>query len=211
MKKILTPVIIKSGNNKLGRISRYVHESNPIITDTNSMITKIIGPMTESNTNMRYLPAAVHLKEQYSLQVSLVTDLPHHTHFCGTPLLSSINFFKLLVQLSHETILMLLRLRSSRTLNLDTNTLIRVERMDLLLLQSPLQNFAQMIGFYLAEIWDFLIFIGQISGVIVVLVGAILWFTDVNPNRGKGLILGGIVLSIVIEYFVLFPPTFVIA
>ena len=79
-----------------------------------------------------------------------------------------------------------------------------------LLLQSPLQNFAQMIGAYLAEIWDFLIFIGQISGIIVVLVGAILWFTDVNPKRGKGLIFGGIVLSIVIEYFVLFPPGFVV-
>jgi hypothetical protein len=44
-----------------------------------------------------------------------------------------------------------------------------------------------------------------------VLIGAILWFTDVNPKRGKGLILGGIVLSIVIEYFVLFPPAFVVA
>ena len=83
--------------------------------------------------------------------------------------------------------------------------------MNLVLLQSPLQNFAQMISAYLAEIWDFLIFIGQISGVIVVLVGAILWFTDVNPKSGKGLILGGIVLSIVIEYFILFPPAFVIA
>ncbi|MFX1482283.1 MAG: hypothetical protein ACFFCP_03750 [Promethearchaeota archaeon] len=83
--------------------------------------------------------------------------------------------------------------------------------MNPVLLQSPLQNFAQMIGAYLAEVWDFLIFIGQISGVIVVLIGAILWFTDVNPNRGKGLILGGILLSVVIEYFVLFPPEFVLA
>ena len=82
--------------------------------------------------------------------------------------------------------------------------------MNHLLLQTPLQNFAQMIGAYLAEIWNFLIFIGQISGIIVILIGAILWLTDVNPKRGKGLILGGIILSIVIEYFVLFPPAFVI-
>ncbi|MFW9789012.1 MAG: hypothetical protein ACFFE2_16545 [Candidatus Thorarchaeota archaeon] len=82
--------------------------------------------------------------------------------------------------------------------------------MDPVLLQSPLQNFAQMIATYFAEIWDFLIFIGQISGITIVLVGAILWFTDVNPGRGKGLIFGGIVLSIVIEYFVLFPPEFVL-
>ena len=79
-----------------------------------------------------------------------------------------------------------------------------------LLLQSPLANFAQMIAMYFAEIWDFLIFIGQVSGVIIVLVGAILWFTETNQSRGKGLVFGGIMLSIVVEYFVLFPPAFVL-
>lgn len=84
--------------------------------------------------------------------------------------------------------------------------------MDLtLLLQSPLSNFAQMIGQYLAEIWDFLIFIGQVSGVIIVLAGAILWFTETNQSRGKGLVFSGILLSIVVEYFIIFPPSFVIA
>ncbi len=81
--------------------------------------------------------------------------------------------------------------------------------MNPVLLQSPLTNFAQMIAAYIAEIWDFLIFIGQISGIMIVLIGAILWFTDVNPKRGKGLVGSGIILSVVIEYFVLFPPGFV--
>ncbi|MFW9958845.1 MAG: hypothetical protein ACFFCT_12305 [Candidatus Odinarchaeota archaeon] len=98
------------------------------------------------------------------------------------------------------------------TLNLDVDIENWVTRMSLaLLLQSPLVNFAQMIGLYLAEIWDFLIFIGQISGFIVVLAGAVLWFTEVNISRGRGLVFGGILLSIVIEYFVLFPPSFVLA
>jgi hypothetical protein len=78
------------------------------------------------------------------------------------------------------------------------------------LLQSPLANFAQMIGAYFIEIWDFLIFIGQISGIVIVLVGAILWFTEVNQSKGKGLVFSGVLLSIVIEYFVLFPPNFVL-
>ncbi len=78
-------------------------------------------------------------------------------------------------------------------------------------MQSPLQNFAQMIGMYFAEIWDFLIFIGQISGVIIVLIGAILWFTETNQSKGKGLVFSGVLLSIVIEYFVLFPPSFVVS
>jgi hypothetical protein len=79
------------------------------------------------------------------------------------------------------------------------------------LLQSPLANFAQLIGAYFIEIWDFLIFIGQVSGVIIVLIGAILWFTETNQKRGRGLVFGGVMLSIVIEYFVFFPPSFVVA
>jgi len=65
-----------------------------------------------------------------------------------------------------------------------------------------------MLIMYFVEIWDFLIFIGRVSGVVVVLVGAILWFTDVNPGRGKGLVASGILLSIVVQYFVIYPPSF---
>jgi len=83
--------------------------------------------------------------------------------------------------------------------------------MNPVLLQSPLANFAQLITSYFIEIWDFLIFIGQISGVVIVLIGAILWFTEVNQSRGKSLVAGGVLLSIVIEYFILFPPSFVVA
>ncbi|MHA1769624.1 MAG: hypothetical protein ACTSV3_07205 [Candidatus Thorarchaeota archaeon] len=76
-------------------------------------------------------------------------------------------------------------------------------------MQSPISNFMSMIAAYFIEIWDFLLFVGQVSGVIVVLVGAILWFTEADMSRGKGLVFGGIMLSIVIEYFILFPPAFV--
>lgn len=71
-------------------------------------------------------------------------------------------------------------------------------------------DFANMIGTYLAEIWDFLIFIGGISGVIVVLVGAILWLTDINTGKGKGLVMSGILLSIVVQYLVMYPPRFLL-
>lgn len=76
---------------------------------------------------------------------------------------------------------------------------------------SPLSDFAVMIAAYLAEIWEFLIFIGNISAVIVVLVGAILWFTDVNAGKGKGLVLSGILLAVVVQYFVIYPPAFVMS
>lgn len=82
--------------------------------------------------------------------------------------------------------------------------------MPTLLMQSPLQNFSNLILSYFIEIWDFLLFIGQISGVIIVLIGAILWFTETNQNKGKGLVFSGVMLSIVIEYFVLFPPSFIL-
>ena len=67
-----------------------------------------------------------------------------------------------------------------------------------------------MIALYFMEIWEFLIFIGRVSGVTIVLVGAILWFTDVNAKRGKGLVASGILLSIVVQYFVMYPPMFVV-
>ncbi len=62
------------------------------------------------------------------------------------------------------------------------------------LILSPLTDFANLIAQYFAEIWSFLIFIGRLSGVLVILIGAIIWFTDTNPNRGKGLVFSGIIL-----------------
>ena len=76
---------------------------------------------------------------------------------------------------------------------------------------SPLSDFVALISVYFMEIWDFLIFIGRVSGIIVVLVGAILWFTETNAKRGKGLVASGILLSIVVQYFVMFPPAFTVA
>ncbi|MGD2072832.1 MAG: hypothetical protein PVG65_05025 [Candidatus Thorarchaeota archaeon] len=73
---------------------------------------------------------------------------------------------------------------------------------------SPLSDFAELIAQYFSEIWDFLIFIAGVSSAIVVLVGAVLWFTEVNTSRGKGLVLSGILLAIVVQYFIYYPPTF---
>lgn len=75
---------------------------------------------------------------------------------------------------------------------------------------SPLADFANLIAGYFAEIWVFLIFIGNISSFVVVLIGAILWFTEVNQKKGKGLVLSGILLAITVQYFVFFPPNFVL-
>ncbi|NWF94708.1 MAG: hypothetical protein HXY34_01050 [Candidatus Thorarchaeota archaeon] len=71
-------------------------------------------------------------------------------------------------------------------------------------------DFADLIAAYFAEIWGFLMFIGRLSGVIIIMTGAILWFTEVNANRGKGLVFSGIILSIVVQYFATYPPAFVI-
>ena len=75
-------------------------------------------------------------------------------------------------------------------------------------LLSPLTEFAILIAGYFAEIWDFLIFIGRVSSSVIVLIGAILWFTEANMKRGKGLVFSGILLAIVIQYFVMYPPAF---
>ncbi len=80
----------------------------------------------------------------------------------------------------------------------------------LVFILSPLSDFAALIAGYLREIWGFLIFIGTASAVLVVLAGAILWFTNANIKWGRSLVFSGIVLAIVVEYFILFPPSFVI-
>ncbi|MFW9805843.1 MAG: hypothetical protein ACFFFK_03880 [Candidatus Thorarchaeota archaeon] len=75
---------------------------------------------------------------------------------------------------------------------------------------SPLTDFARLISEYFQEIWGFLIFIGTVSSFIVILTGAIMLFVGVRIGKttGRGLILGGIVLAIIIAYFTLYPPDF---
>jgi hypothetical protein len=75
---------------------------------------------------------------------------------------------------------------------------------------SPLVDFANIISEHLAEIWAFLILVGRVSAVIVVLVGAILWFTEVNASKGKQMVMGGVLLAVVVQYFVTYPPAFVL-
>jgi hypothetical protein len=75
---------------------------------------------------------------------------------------------------------------------------------------TPLTDFARLIAGYFQEIWGFLIFIGTASSFIVILIGAILLFVGVKVGKttGRGLILGGVILAIVIAYFTMYPPDF---
>ena len=75
---------------------------------------------------------------------------------------------------------------------------------------SPLTDFTNMILQYMIQIWDFLVFIGSASSVIVVLIGAILMFVGVKVGKitGEKLILGGIILAIIVAFFVMYPPDF---
>lgn len=77
-------------------------------------------------------------------------------------------------------------------------------------LLSILTDFARLIAGYFQEIWGFLMFIGTASSFIVILTGAIMLFVGVKAGKttGRGLILGGIILAIIIAYFTLYPPDF---
>jgi hypothetical protein len=78
------------------------------------------------------------------------------------------------------------------------------------ILLTPLEDFARLIAEYFQEIWGFLMFIGTASSFIVILIGVIMLFVGVKVGKttGRGLILGGIILAIVIAYFTLYPPNF---
>ena len=76
-----------------------------------------------------------------------------------------------------------------------------------------LSNFLDLISGYLFEIWDFLLLVGFSSAAIVILFGMILEGYRVVFVRGekivlsgRKLILGGFILIVICEYFVLFPP-----
>ncbi|MBY8996480.1 MAG: hypothetical protein KGD60_02020 [Candidatus Thorarchaeota archaeon] len=75
---------------------------------------------------------------------------------------------------------------------------------------TTLEDFARLIAEYFQDIWGFLIFIGTASSFLVVLIGAIMLFVGVKVEKttGRELILGGIILSIIIAYFTLYPPDF---
>ena len=77
-----------------------------------------------------------------------------------------------------------------------------------LVMLSPISDFTDLILQYMIQIWDFLIFIGGAASFIVILVGAILFFVGVKVGKltGPRLILGGVMLSIIVAFFVLFPP-----
>ena len=77
---------------------------------------------------------------------------------------------------------------------------------------NPLTEFARLIGGYLEEIWDFLLFIGGASSFIVILIGSIMLFVGarVGKTTGRGLILGGVILAIIISYFTIYPPDFIV-
>ncbi len=87
-------------------------------------------------------------------------------------------------------------------------TYIRIQMFEEIL--SPLEEFARLIGGYFEEIWVFLMFIGGASSFIVILIGAILLFVGVRVGKttGRGLILGGVILAIIVAYFTLYPPDF---
>ena len=82
--------------------------------------------------------------------------------------------------------------------------------MNLEFLLSPLTDFARLIAGYFQEIWGFLIFIGTASSFLVILIGAIMLFVGVKVGKttGRGLILGGAILAIIIAYFTIYPPDF---
>jgi len=77
---------------------------------------------------------------------------------------------------------------------------------------SPISDFTRMILQYFRDIWVFLLFLGASASVIVVLVGAILMFVGVRVGKitGPKLILGGIILSVIVVFFALSPPDFIV-
>jgi len=83
--------------------------------------------------------------------------------------------------------------------------------MFLMEIPSPIDTFREFIAIQFHDLWHALIFVGRSSAIIVVLVGVIMEGIGVKVNKisGRHLILGGIILAIIIEFGIRFPPDFV--
>ncbi|MEM2637659.1 MAG: hypothetical protein QXL15_04870 [Candidatus Korarchaeota archaeon] len=50
----------------------------------------------------------------------------------------------------------------------------------------------------LGEVWSFVVWVIYILAIIILLIGAVLWFSDFDSRKGKRLFVGGIVILIII-------------
>jgi hypothetical protein len=68
------------------------------------------------------------------------------------------------------------------------------------------QQLLEQIVYYIFTGWNLLLLIGIFNAALLIALGLINWFTGANPKRGKKMILGGIILFVVIQWFVFNPP-----
>lgn len=70
----------------------------------------------------------------------------------------------------------------------------------------PLQQLLEQFSYYLITGWSFVILIGLFNAVLLIAIGLILWFTGVNPKKGKKRVIGGILLFIAMLWLAFNPP-----
>ena len=50
----------------------------------------------------------------------------------------------------------------------------------------------------LGEIWALVVWSSYVMGTIVLLIGAVMWFSEYDPRRGKRLFVGGIIIIVIV-------------
>lgn len=65
--------------------------------------------------------------------------------------------------------------------------------------------FSQLV-YYLTNGWGIIILVGSFTSAILIAVGFIYWFSGFETNKGRRMVVGGIILFVVMQWLAVNPP-----
>lgn len=65
--------------------------------------------------------------------------------------------------------------------------------------------FSQLV-YYLTNGWGLIVLVGSYASAILIAIGFIYWFSGFETNKGRRMVVGGIILFVVMQWLVVNPP-----
>jgi hypothetical protein len=69
-----------------------------------------------------------------------------------------------------------------------------------------LQSLLEQLTYYLITGWGIVILVGTFASALLIALGFIYWCTDVDPKKGRKMVIGGIILFIAMQWLAFNPP-----
>jgi hypothetical protein len=69
-----------------------------------------------------------------------------------------------------------------------------------------LSDLFSQLQYYLTNGWGIIILVGSFASAILIAVGFIYWFSGFETNKGRRMVIGGIILFVVMQWLAVNPP-----